>query len=140
MLKMDEDDANGFGHRNCYQMSLKIAKVLCVEIATTCSGRSTRTSRQLMHRQISPEDNFTLINLEVEAKNMRVAGCCSCSFYMHTPICCTVFSPAEVVAFSLVSDILLDCGVDCVCLHLHCVCISSRSSAVINPQNYPPFF
>ena len=39
-----------------------------------------------MRRQISPNDNFTLINLEVEAKNMRVAGCCSCSFYIHAPI------------------------------------------------------
>lgn len=89
VFKIDGDDADGFGHRNCYQLSSTIAKVLCIEIATTCPGRSTRTSRQLMHRQISPGDNFTLINLEVEAKNIRVAGCCSCSFYIHTPICCT---------------------------------------------------
>ena len=85
-LKMDEDGADGFGHRNRHQMSSEIAKVLCVEIATTCPGRSSRMSRQLMRRQISPNDNFTLINLEVEAKNMRVAGCCSCSFYIHAPI------------------------------------------------------
>ena len=111
---MDEDGADGFGHRNRHQMSSEIAKVLCVEIATTCPGRSSRMSRQLMRRQISPNDNFTLINLEVEAKNMRVAGCCSCSLVnmLHS------MSSAEVVALSLVSHILLDRGVNCVYVHL----------------------
>lgn len=106
MLKMDEDDADGFGHRNRHQMSSKIAKVLCIEITTIRPGRLTRTSRQLMHCQISPEDNFTLINLEVHQSCwLLLLLLLLLLLHAHTNMLHRM-SSAEAVAFCLVSDSL----------------------------------